>query len=80
MKKRKFDNGGGVYTADMGQPPMEPDDASAAPPAAMMPKKRPMPARPPMPPQGIPAPGSPPPGMPAPSAQPQACRRKESGR
>jgi hypothetical protein len=35
MKKRKFADGG-IYTAGMGQPPMEPDGASA-------PMKKPMP-------------------------------------
>ena len=44
MKKRKFADGG-IYTAGMGQPPMEPDDASATP-AMKRPIPRPAPAKP----------------------------------
>lgn len=44
--------GRGIYTADMGQPPMEPDDASAVP----MPPRKPMPRRP-VPPRGQPPKG-----------------------
>lgn len=46
MKKRKFADGG-IYTAEMGQPPQEPDGASVTPgPKKPMPKpamKRPAP-------------------------------------
>jgi hypothetical protein len=50
MKKRKFADGG-IYTAEMGQPPMEPDGASASPMQVKrpMPAKRPMPTKRPMP-------------------------------
>jgi hypothetical protein len=46
MKKRKFADGG-IYTAGMGQPPMEPDDASATP-AMKRPMPRPTPVKPTM--------------------------------
>ena len=48
MKKRKFADGG-IYTADMGQPPMEPDGGSATPtPRRAMPKPPMKRAAPPM--------------------------------
>jgi hypothetical protein len=42
MKKRKFYDGG-IYTAEMGQPPMEPDGGSISPKRGM--KKPPMPVK-----------------------------------
>jgi hypothetical protein len=48
MKKRKFADGG-IYTAEMGQPPMEPDGGSATPtPRRAMPKPPMKRAAPPM--------------------------------
>ena len=48
--KKKFAEGG-IYTAEMGQPPMEPDGGSVSPRPAMKraPMKRPMPRKPIMP-------------------------------
>lgn len=43
MKKRYAD--GGIYTADMGQPPMEPDGGSAPPKLPMAKKKKAMPPK-----------------------------------
>jgi hypothetical protein len=52
MKKRKFADGG-IYTAEMGQPPMEPDGGSVRPKPMMkkppMAMKKPMPKKPMMP-------------------------------
>ena len=49
MKKHKFADGG-IYTAEMGNPPMEPDGGSARPlPKRGMPMKKPMPRKPLMP-------------------------------
>ena len=45
--------GRGIYTADMGQPPQEPDDASAGMRKPPMAAKRPMPAKRPAKPRGI---------------------------
>lgn len=57
MKKRKFADGG-IYTADMGQPPQEPDGASVtpAPRRAMPPMAAKAPARRAMPAAKRPAP------------------------
>jgi hypothetical protein len=45
MKKRKF-NDGGIYTAEMGQPPMDPEGGSVPPrPRPPMPAKKMTPKR-----------------------------------
>lgn len=45
MKKRKFSDGG-IYTAEMGQPPMDPEGVPATKPAAKPAAKTPAPKKP----------------------------------
>ena len=46
MKKRKYAEGGDVYTAEMGQPPMDPEGVPAVKKAVPKPMPKPAPKKP----------------------------------